>query len=60
MAELEAHFGKPRVSCELIQGSGGIFDVVVDGERLYSKHDTGRFPQYREVIGLIEKKILAG
>jgi len=28
----------------LIEGAGGIFDVNVDGELVYSKHETGEFP----------------
>ena len=28
----------------LIEGSGGIFDVHVDGNLVYSKHETGEFP----------------
>ena len=52
------HFGKDKVLVELIKGGGGIFDVVVDGEMIYSKHSTGRFPQYREIVGVIEKKII--
>jgi len=28
----------------LIGGGGGVFDVVVDGTLVYSKHETGRFP----------------
>ncbi len=58
MAELEHRFGKDKVHCELIKGSGGVFDVVLDGEKIYSKHDMGRFPQYREVVKEIEHKIL--
>lgn len=58
MAELEGAFGKNKVSVELIKGGGGVFEVVVDGDSLYSKKETGRFPQYREVVGLIEQKIL--
>jgi selT/selW/selH-like putative selenoprotein len=34
----------------LIAGGGGIFDVAVDGRRIYSKHDTGRFPTDEEVL----------
>ena len=34
----------------LVTGSKGIFDVVVDGEMLYSKHDTGRHAQPGEVL----------
>lgn len=58
MAELEQAFGKDKVAVDLVKGGGGIFDVVVDGDRVYSKQQTGRFPQYREVVGLIEQKIL--
>jgi selT/selW/selH-like putative selenoprotein len=33
----------------LIPGSGGIFDVTVDGTLVYSKDQTGRFPDPGEV-----------
>ncbi|MBN1295250.1 Rdx family protein [bacterium] len=29
---------------EIRVGSGGVFDIMVDGRRVYSKHQTGRFP----------------
>jgi selT/selW/selH-like putative selenoprotein len=35
---------------ELIQGSGGIFDVAADGTLVYSKHRTGHFPENAEVL----------
>lgn len=35
---------------ELIEGGGGIFDVTVDGRRIYSKHETGRFPEHDEIL----------
>lgn len=28
----------------IIEGAGGIFDVNVDGKLIYSKHETGEFP----------------
>ena len=28
----------------LIRGAGGIFDVRVDEELIYSRHETGQFP----------------
>ena len=55
---MEKHFGKDKVECKLIEGGGGIFDVVLDGKKIYSKHETGRFPQYREIVKGIEEKIL--
>jgi len=35
---------------ELVPGDNGIFDVEVDGRRIYSKHETGRFPEHEEVL----------
>lgn len=34
----------------LKKGRGGIFDVWVDGKRIYSKHEKGRFPEHKEVL----------
>ncbi len=36
-----------------MKGSGGVFDVVADGRKVYSKHQTGRFPEAGEVVGLL-------
>jgi hypothetical protein len=30
-----------------------VFDVVVDGKRLFSKHDVDRFPEYQELPNMI-------
>jgi len=38
------------IESELIEGKSGIFDVVVDGNLIYSKKETGRFPEDREVL----------
>ena len=35
---------------QLIKGSRGIFDVAVDGDLIYSKYQTGEFPQHEEVL----------
>jgi selenoprotein W-related protein len=32
------------VMAEMIESSGGVFEVVVDGELIYSKKSTGEFP----------------
>ncbi len=34
----------------MIPGKGGVFDVVQDGRTLYSKHETGCFPEDEEVL----------
>ena len=38
------------IESKLIEGKNGIFDVVVDGTMVFSKHETGRFPDHDEVI----------
>lgn len=51
VAELQAGLGEKS---HLIEGGGGIFDVTVDGKLVYSKHQTGRFPESGEVLKLIQ------
>jgi len=34
----------------MIEGSGGVFDVHVNGTQIWSKHEQGRFPEHREVL----------
>ena len=34
----------------LIPGGGGIFDVEVNGHRIYCKRETGRFPTHEEIL----------
>ncbi|HJO40137.1 MAG: Rdx family protein [Acidimicrobiales bacterium] len=39
----------------LIPGGSGIFDVAVNGELIYSKHETGRQAENGEISALFEK-----
>jgi selT/selW/selH-like putative selenoprotein len=34
----------------LIEGSGGVFDVHVNGTKVWSKLQAGRFPEHKEVL----------
>jgi len=45
--------GEFNVQPQLIEGSGGVFDVTVDGQLVFSKHDHGRFPQHDEIVDSI-------
>lgn len=38
---------------ELIRGDGGIFDVSVDGELVFSKHTAGRYPETSEILAAL-------
>jgi selT/selW/selH-like putative selenoprotein len=33
-----------------VRGSGGIFVVTVDNQRIFSKKEEGRFPTEREIV----------
>jgi len=49
---------KERLGLEskLTPGSGGVFDVFRDGDLIYSKHKTGRFPEHSEIIAGLNAK----
>ncbi len=48
--ELHNAFG---VKANLVPGHNGIFDVIVDGEKVFSKLKAGRFPDPGEVTSKI-------
>ncbi|HHD64797.1 MAG TPA: SelT/SelW/SelH family protein [Desulfobulbaceae bacterium] len=47
-----AAFGRD-IDVELIAGSGGVYEVIVDGKSIFSKKQTGRFPNEGEIVALI-------
>ena len=47
-------------SLTLITGSKGVFDVMVDGETIYSKAATGRKPEPGEVLTAFEARLAPG
>ena len=40
------------IDATLIKGSGGQFEVVLDGKPIFSKKLTGRFPEPGEILGV--------
>jgi selenoprotein W-related protein len=42
---------------ELVPGSGGVFDVEVDGERIFFKQMIGRYPAPDDVLPLLRERI---
>jgi len=36
-------------SLTLVPYDDGRFEVFVNGQKIYSKHATGRFPEYKEI-----------
>lgn len=41
----------------LIPSSGGVFEVVVDGDLVYSKKETGEHAEYEQVAGPIRARM---
>ena len=42
---------------ELVSGTGGVFDVEVDGELLFTKRMIGRYPEPEDVLPLLRERI---
>ena len=51
-AEIKKQIG---IDSELVRGSNGIFDVTVDGKRIFSKHDEGNFPSEKAIVEQVKK-----
>lgn len=37
----------------LVEGSDGVYDIVCDGQRVFSKHEAGRFPEEDEIVAAL-------
>jgi len=42
------------IPTEPIEGGNGQFDVMRDDERIFSKHEAGRFPEEGEVLSALQ------
>jgi selenoprotein W-related protein len=42
---------------QLVPSDGGRFEILTDGELVFSKLETGRFPEVDEIISLIQRKL---
>ena len=42
---------------EIIPGTGGVFDVHVDGDLLFTKSMIGRYPDPEDVLPLLRERI---
>ena len=41
----------------LVPSEGGVFEIRLDGELLFSRKSSGRFPESREIKQLVRDKI---
>jgi len=49
--ELNAAFSE--INVQLIPGHGGVFEVALNNKMIYTKSDTGRFPDAGEITDII-------
>lgn len=57
MARLLDGWGAVLESVDVIAGTGGIFDIHVDGERVFEKRMLGRYPEPDDVLPIIRERI---
>ena len=55
--ELLMTFGEALGELALVPGSGGVFEVYLDGELLFSRQREGRFPESKELKQLVRDRI---
>jgi selenoprotein W-related protein len=58
--ELLVTFEQEIGEVALRPGSGGVFEIRVDGRALWSRKERGRFPELREVKQLVRDEIAPG
>ena len=44
-------------SLSLEPAGGGVFEVFVDGERIYSKEETGEFPDPAHILAEVTRRV---
>ena len=57
MARLLQGWGAVLESVDVIAGTGGVFDVHVDGELVFEKRMLGRYPDPDDVLPLIAERV---
>ena len=55
--ELLTTFEKELGEVTLVPGTNGIFEVRLEGERLFSRGQQGRFPESKELKQLVRDRI---
>jgi selenoprotein W-related protein len=55
--QILGEFEHQTESLKLIPSGGGVFEVVVNADLIYSKKETGRHAEYEEVAVEIRKRL---
>ena len=57
MAEKLLTFKQRIGSLKLVPSGGGAFEISVNGKKIYSKLDTGEFPDFDAVLKAVKAKL---
>ena len=50
---------KQKVSrLKLVPAGGGCFELTANGELVYSKLETGQFPDEQDIVDLLDKRLI--
>jgi len=44
-------------SVKLIPGTGGVFEVSINGKNIYSKAATGQFPDFNQIVKEVQSRL---
>jgi selenoprotein W-related protein len=58
--ELLTTFEQDLGGVTLVPGAGGVFEIRVEGERVWSRADVGRFPDIKELKRAVRDRIAPG
>ena len=58
--ELLTSFEAELAEVALVPGSGGVLDVRVDGELIFSRAQAGRFPEAKELKQAVRDRVAPG
>ena len=58
--EMLTTFGAELGEVAIVPGSGGVFEVRLDGETIFSRAAEGRFPESKELKQAIRDRIAPG
>jgi len=57
MEDVLPHFKQDIAEMVLVPSDGGKFEISVDGDQIYSKVETGEFPNSRDIVKAIEARM---
>ena len=57
MEDVLPHFKTDITEMNLVPSDGGKFEVFVEGDQIYSKVETGEFPNSRDIVKAIEARM---